>query len=91
MNATKHKETLEDNLMLSAKELGCMKSLHLISYFHQLKYSEIPVLLILFCLLCPYPDHVIDSVYITVTSVHTDCPQSEAKLFPRTVDDDGLP
>lgn len=39
----------------------------------------------------PYPDHVIDCVDVTVTSVHPDCPQRETKLLPRTVDHDGLP
>lgn len=37
------------------------------------------------------PDHVIDGVDVTVTSVHPDCPQRETKLLPTTVDDNGLP
>lgn len=39
----------------------------------------------------PYPDHVVDGVDVAVAGVHADGPQCEAKLFPRAVDDDGLP
>lgn len=39
----------------------------------------------------PYPDHVIDCVHVAVAGVHPDCPQREAKLLPRAVDNDGLP
>lgn len=34
---------------------------------------------------------MVDSVNVTVTGVHPDCPQREAKLLPRAVDDNGLP
>lgn len=39
----------------------------------------------------PYPDHVVDGVNVTVTSVHPDGPQREAELLPWAVDDDRLP
>lgn len=38
-----------------------------------------------------YPDHMIDSVNVTVTGIHPDRPQREAKLLSGAVDDDRLP
>lgn len=60
-------------------------SIHMSDQVSSLKTSLVSRATILYI-----PDHMINSINVTVTGIDPDCSQSEAKLLPRAGNDDWL-